>query len=77
MKNRKKGATMITAIIIFMVLTIVGTSLISLTFSGYKARIGESNRLENLYGAESGLDLSYNIIVNVIENGIRKGEEEV
>ncbi|MBU5317380.1 pilus assembly PilX N-terminal domain-containing protein [Clostridium bornimense] len=77
MKNRKKGATMITAIIVFMVLTIVGTSLISLTFSGYKARIGESNRLENLYGAESGLDLSYNIIANVIENGIRKGEEEV
>ena len=77
MKRNKKGSSMITVIIVMMVLTIVGTSLISLTLSGYKARVGESNRLENLYGAESGLDLSYNIIANVMEAGIRKGEAAV
>ena len=77
MKRNKKGSSMITVIIVMMVLTIVGTSLISLTFSGYRARVGESNRLENLYGAESGLDLSYNIIANVMEAGIRSGEYAV
>ncbi|CDM67708.1 Hypothetical protein CM240_0543 [Clostridium bornimense] len=77
MKKKKKASTLVTLIIVIMVLSTVGAALISLTFSGYRARIGETNRLENLYGAESGLDLSYNIIANSIEKAIDQGEKAV
>ena len=77
MKKKKKASTLITLIIVIMVLTTVATALISLTFSSYRARIGETNRLENLYGAESGLDLVYNIIANSIEKAIDEGEKAV
>lgn len=77
MKKKRKASALITVIVVIMVLTVVGTAMISLTASGYKARIGESNRLENLYGSESGLDLSYNIIANVLEVAISEGEQAV
>lgn len=77
MKKKKRASTLVTLIIVIMVLSTVAVALISLTFSGYRARIGETNRLENLYGAESGLDLSYNIIANSIEKAIDEGEKAV
>ena len=61
-KRKKRGSTLMMVIIMFAILSILGTSVIAMTSNDYYRRISETKRLENLYGAESGLDSGYNIL---------------
>lgn len=61
--KKKKGSSLITVIIFMMFLMIVGTTTITTTMMDYKLRVNESNRVENLYGAESGLEIAYDILL--------------
>lgn len=68
MRRRKKGSSLIFVIIIFMFVLTVSAGILSMVSGNYKARAVESNRVENLYGAESGLDIAYNIIAKTVDN---------
>lgn len=67
MRRKKKGSSLVTVVIIFAMLIIFGTAMLSMTTGQYKLRIKESKRIENLYGSESGLDVAYNIIIKTFD----------
>lgn len=77
MRKKKKGSTLITVVIIFGVLFTVGTSILALTASDYKLRIGESKRIQNLYGSESGLDIAQAIMRKTVESAIEESNKAV
>lgn len=77
MKKSKEGAAYIVTIIIFMFVTIVSIAFLSMITSNYYGRISESKRTQNLYGSESGLDTTYNIIVKNIEASSFYANEKV
>lgn len=77
MKNKKKGSSLLMVIMIFAILSTLGISMLSMTSSDYYRRVGETKKLQNLYGAESGLDLSYNILAKVFEAAVVYGNESV
>ena len=62
MNKKKTGSTLITTIIMIMMIGIVGASMLSMISSEYKIRIDESERIKNLYSADSGLDVAYDIL---------------
>lgn len=66
MKKNKDGSTLIVTVIIFMFITTVSFAMLSMVSTNYYGRVSESKRTQNLYGSESGLDTSYNIIAKTI-----------
>lgn len=77
MVKKKKGSSFVIVVIIMAILFTLGTTMLTVTASDYKARISESNRLKNLYGADSGLDVVQNIIVKTSQKAIEIAEESV
>lgn len=77
MKKSKSGSTLLVTIIIFMFVTTVSFAFLSMVTSNYYGRVSESKRTQNLYGAESGLDTTYNIIAKTIEAANVYGNEKV
>lgn len=77
MKKSKEGSTLIVTIILFMFVTIVSIAFLSMITSNYYARVSENNRIQNLYGSDSGLDVTYNIIAKTVEAASVYGSEEV
>ncbi|MEG2288736.1 MAG: hypothetical protein RSA29_01660 [Clostridium sp.] len=78
MKKRKtKGSSMILVIAIFGILSTLGVAMLGTTYANYKLRIEENNRVKNLYSAESGIDKAYVQMSKIIDDGIKKGIEEV
>lgn len=77
MVKKKKGSSFVIVVIIMAILFTLGTTMLTVTASDYKARISESNRLKNLYGADSGLDVVQNIIVKTSQKAIEFAEESV
>ena len=61
--KKKKGSSLITVLIFMMFLMIVGVASLTTTTMDYRMRINESKRIENLYGAESGLEIAYDILL--------------
>ncbi|NFA43534.1 hypothetical protein EXM65_13335 [Clostridium botulinum] len=74
MRNKNKGSSLITVVIIFSILITVGTALVSMTVGDYKMRTKESKRIENLYGSDSGLDVAYDIMVKTFDEAVKFGE---
>lgn len=68
LKRKKTGSSLIFVVIIFMFIIIVSIGMLSMSAGNYRARAVESKRVENLYGAESGLDIAYNVIAKTIDN---------
>lgn len=73
----KKGSSLISLLVIMGVLVIISISVLSLTVGDYKLRIHESNRIKNLYKAESGLEETYGILGNIVDNAVLEGNEAV
>lgn len=73
--KRKKGSSLITVIIFMMFLMIVGAATITMTMMDYQARVNESKRIEHLYGAESGLEIAYDILVKASDYAINQAVE--
>lgn len=71
MKKKKKGSSLLLVMIVFAILSIAATSAIAMTSSDYYRRITETKRLQNLYGAESGLDITYNILAKTVESAVK------
>ena len=70
---KKKGSSLIFVVIIFMFVTIVSSSMLSMVSSNYKARVSESNRIKNLYGADSGINTAYVIITKTFDAATQEG----
>lgn len=63
MKQKKTGATLLTVITFCSAILITGTALVALTGTQFIAKQEQSNRVHNLYGADSGLDAAYDALV--------------
>ena len=70
--KRKKGSSLITVIIFMMFLMIVGVTTITMVTMDYKFRLNESERIENFYGAESGLEIAYDILLKASDYAINQ-----
>lgn len=77
MKKNKDGSALIITVIIFMFITTVSVAMLSVVSTNYNARVGESKRTQNLYGSESGLDTTYNIIAKNITAANIYGNQKV
>ncbi len=75
--KKRKGATLIYVIVIFSFLIVTAVGLLSMVVVNYRGRISESDRIENLYASESGLDTAYNITGKTIEGGVKYGFYQV
>lgn len=67
-RKRKKGSSIVIVIFITTIIITTATTLLALVTGDYKARINQSKELQNLYGAESGLNYVYNIIEKEAES---------
>lgn len=61
--------------IFMMFLMIVGGTAVTTTMMDYKSRVNESYRVENLYGAESGLEIAYDILLKASDYAINEAIE--
>lgn len=77
MRKKKKGSSFVIVVIIMAVLFTLGTSMLTVTASDYKMRINESNKLKNLYGADSGLDIVEEIIIITSQQAISYADKKV
>lgn len=77
MKKSKEGSTLIFVVTIAMFLSIVLFAFLSMITSNYYGRVSESKKIENLYGSESGLDITYNVMSKDIEAASVKGKYEI
>lgn len=79
MNRKRRGSASLGVVVIFSLIMLVGSSMISMTVGDYRLRINESNKIKNLYGSVSGLDASYDIIVKTFDGaakfGILKADE--
>lgn len=64
-------------IIVMAIIFTTGTTVLALTANNYKMRINESKRLQNLYEADSGLDIVKNIIIKTSQEAIKHADKEV
>lgn len=76
-KNNNKGSSIALVIVLLAVIFTLGGAMLSVLNSNYKVRVKESRRLQNLYEAEAGLDVAYNIIVKVFDAAVLAGNDEV
>ncbi|WP_455539802.1 hypothetical protein [Terrisporobacter sp.] len=72
-----KGSAILLVIIITAALLILGGAMISTISMNYRLKDKESNKVQNLYEAQAGLDMAYNIIAKDFEAGIVAGNYEV
>lgn len=76
-KGKKKGSTFVIVMVLMSIIFVVGSSMLALTASDYKTRINESKKLQNLYLADSGLDIVENIITKSTQEAIKYADNEV
>ena len=77
MKKKKKGSTFLIVVVVMAIIFTTGTTVLSLTASNYKMRINESKRLQNLYEADSGLDVVENIIIKTSQEAVKYADKKV
>ena len=76
-RKKRKGSALITVIVVVSILAITGTTILTVTASDYKMRKIESERIRNLYEADSGLNGVENIIIKASQSAIRKSDEKI
>lgn len=77
MKKKKRGSTMVMVVITMAIIFLVGTTVLGFTLSTYKRKVNESKRMQNLYEADSGLDVVENIIVKASQEAIKYADTKV
>jgi hypothetical protein len=68
---------MLMVLITLLILSLLGTTLISLAFTNYKMKLVNSKVKKNFYFAEAGLEEAYGIIGEIIDEAIEEGNTEV
>ena len=77
LKRKKKGSTFLIVVVLMSIIFTVGSTILAVTANDYKLRINESKRLQNLYLADSGLDIVENIIIKTSQKAIEYADKEV
>lgn len=77
MKKVKKGSSLLFVVVVFAVLTILGFSIMSVTITDCNLRAQNNQRVQNLYGADSGLTKAYDETNKFIQNSIKKANKKV
>ncbi len=75
--KKKKGATMITVLVLMMTILTVGMVFLSVVLNDFKMSNRNSENVASLYGAESGLETAYNILVKVFDYAVDRANHEV
>ncbi|MGL4761761.1 MAG: hypothetical protein ACRCWG_09925 [Sarcina sp.] len=73
MKKKKNGSVLLIVVGLFAFISILIVSVMTMTTTGFKLRKDESARIENFYGADSGIDIAESITVELIEEAIEEG----
>lgn len=76
-RNKKKGSALVTVIVVMSILMITGTTILTVTTADYNMRKVESERIKNLYEADSGLNIVENIIKGAGQNAIRYADFKI
>lgn len=71
MKRKKLGASLIMVITICSAILLTSTVLVTMTIGDYKLKQLQSNRIHNLYGADSGLDATYDVMVKDFDAAVK------
>lgn len=76
-RKKKKGSTFVTVVVVMAIIFTTGTTILAVTANDYKMRINQSKKLQNLYEADSGLDVVENIIIKTSQEAIKYADKEV
>ncbi len=76
-RKKKKGSTFMIVVIVMAIIFTTGTTILAVTANDYKMRINESKKIQNLYEADSGLDIVENIIIKTSQEAIKYADNEV
>lgn len=76
-KKKKKGATLAYVIVVLAIVAVIGTAIVSLSLSNYKAIIVDSKKTENLYMSESGLNEVQALLESISVEAVKAGNEKV
>ena len=68
---------MVMVVITMAIIFLVGTTVLGFTSSTYKRKVNESKRMQNLYEADSGLDVVENIIITASQEAIKYADTKV
>ena len=68
---------MVMVVITMAIIFLVGTTVLGFTSSTYKRKVNESKRMQNLYEADSGLDVVENIIIKASQEAIKYADTKV
>lgn len=71
---KKKGSALLMVLIALVVLSLIGTAIISYSTSNYKLRDKISDNYENRYIAEGGIDQAYGAIILLLNNSEKKND---
>lgn len=72
-----RGSALLFVLIAITVLSMLGISLMSYALSGLKVKLAERDAKESQYLSESGLDLAYTLISEVVLDAVKAGRDEV
>ena len=73
MKIKKEGSSLIFVVIMFMFVMVVSTAMLSMVLGNYESRIVENKRVENLYGADAGINVASNVIEKTFDAATKYG----
>jgi hypothetical protein len=73
----KKGSSLVFVLIFLSVLSILGTTILSVSIANYKMKIIDKNSKTSFYLAEAGLQEAYTEIGKEIKKGIEEGNKKV
>ena len=76
-KKKKKGSSLLIVVAMMAVVSIITISVLTMTTSGYKMRKDSNKRVENFYGADSGLEISERILIGFTEAAIDAANKKV
>lgn len=75
--KKKKGSTLIMVTIFTGLVISVAAVSMTVVANDYKMKVTESKKVANLYGAESGLNMAYNVLVKVFDYAIEVANDTV
>lgn len=76
-RKKKKGSSILITVGMFAMLSILIMSVLAMTTSGYSMRIKSNKRIENFYGADSGIEICQKLIYDYLTEAIIFGNQEV
>ena len=75
--KKKKGSSLLGVTIFTTVIITVAAVSLTVVANDYKMKVNESKKVANLYGAESGLNMAYNVLVKVFDYAVEVSNQAV